>query len=114
MLIENQVEKTIKIKKLDVLNERRRGLRPATSLFNYYQDHTDELNRVKIQKIELAAVLNVSERTISNWVRALASVGLIKYKYSGAARLNPEFWFVGSQTNYEKALEEYKRFKSDI
>ena len=104
----------IRIKNLNVLNERRRGLRPATSLFYYYQDHADELNRVKIQKSELAAELNVSERTVSNWVRALANVGLIKYKYSGSARLNPEFWFVGSQENYKKALEEYKRFKSDI
>ena len=104
----------IYIKNFNVLKERQRWLRPATLLYYYYQEHVDELNCAKIQKSELASELNVSERTITNWVHALSKAGLIKYKYSGSVRLNPDFYFVGTKDNLEKALEEFKRFKSDI
>lgn len=104
----------IKIKNVDVLNERRRALRPASRLYYYYVDQKDELNRINIKKETLASALNVSPRTVSNWVRALADAGLIKYKYSGSARLNPKNYFFGTETNYIAALEEYERFRSDV
>ena len=102
------------INKTELLNERRKALRPATSLFNYYRDHVDALNRIQNTKNELAERLRVSRRTISNWTRALHDAGVIKFKYSGSARLNPEVYFSGSEENYIKALEEYKNFKSDL
>jgi len=104
----------IRIKNVDVLNEKRRGLRPASRLYYYYVDHVDKLNRAEIKKEKLAAALNVSPRSVSNWVRALANAGLIKYKYSGSARLNPKNYFFGTETNYIAALEEYERFRSDV
>ena len=104
----------IRIKSLDVLNEKQKLLRPASRLYYYYVDHADKLNRVSIKKETLAQALNVSPRTVSNWVRALADAGLIKYKYSGSARLNPKNYFIGTANDYNAALEEYSRFRSDV
>lgn len=104
----------VSINKIDVLNERRKGLRPATSLFNFYRDNVDALNRISKTKDELAARLRVSRRTISNWTRALCEVGVIKFKYSGSARLNPQVYFSGSEEDFKKAILEYETFRSDL
>lgn len=104
----------IYIKNTSVLNERRRNLRSATSLFNLYQERVDNLNCVKISKDALAEELNVTSRTVANWLRALSDAGVIKYKYSGSARLNPKIYFSGSEENYIKALSEYERFHGDL
>lgn len=106
--------KKMQIKKLDVLSERQPGLRPANTLFNVYVQKVDELNRAHVKKEKLANELNVTSRTVANWIRALVNVGAIKYKYSGEMRLNPDVYFDGATKNYKKALEEFKKFKSDI
>lgn len=106
--------KDVKIKNLTVLTERRRGMRPANTLFNYYVGEVDALNCAKISKDKIATSLNVSARTVANWIRTLSDAGVIKYKYSGLTRLNPEIYFDGSMKNYKKALAEYQRFKADI
>lgn len=104
----------VKNRKFEILNERRHGLRPAARLYYYYIEHADKLNRVSRSKDDVARALNVSPRTVANWAHALVSAGLIKYKYSGSARLNPEFYFEGTNDNYEYALREFKSFRSDI
>ena len=106
--------KKIQIKNLDVLSERQPGLRPANTLFNVYVRKVDALNRAHVKKDKLANELNVTPRTVANWIRALANVGTIKYKYSGDVRLNPDVYFDGAVKDYKKALEEYASFKSDI
>ena len=104
----------IKINNVDIIYSNRKGLRVAVSLFMYYKDHVDELNCIQLPKGDLATILEAHERTIKNWVKALSDAGIIKYKYSGTVRLNPEIYFTGTKENYEKALLEYERFKSDI
>lgn len=104
----------IEINKFEKLNENRGKLRSATPLYNIYINEVDELNRVKITKPTLAKRLNVTRRTVGNWVHALHDAGIIKYKYSGTARLNPKVYFSGSADNYKKANEEYERFKGDL
>ncbi len=106
--------KTVLIKNLDVMNERKPCLRPATSLFNYYRDNVDALNRIEAPKDVLAQKLNVSRRTLSNWIHALVNSGVIKYKYSGSARLNPNIYFNGLKKDYDKAVIEFDRFHSDL
>lgn len=102
------------IKKFDVLNERRRGLRPAVSLFHYLTERSDVFNRVERSKTQIAKDMNVSPRTVANWLHALSNIGAIKYKYSGSARLNPNFYYVGNKQEYDCAVKEYELFKSDI
>lgn len=110
----NVVPETITINDVDVLNEPRKGLRPAVSLFYYYKDRVDELNGAKIPKSEIAAAFDVDKRTVRNWVKALSDVGALKYKYSGLVRLNPKICFTGTQENYKKAVIEYDRFNGDL
>ena len=108
------MEEIIQIKNLDILKERRRGLRSALALFYVYVEKVDALNRATISKDVLAAELHVSARTVKNWAKALTDVGAIKYKYSGSARLNPDIYFNGTKENYIKAQEEYKLFRGDL
>ena len=104
----------IEINKFELLNENRGKLRSATPLYNIYINEVDALNRIRRSKTELAERLNVTRRTVGNWLYALHGAGIIKYKYSGVARLNPKIYFSGSKDNYKKAIEEYERFKGDL
>ena len=99
---------------VDILREKKRGLRASIPLFYYYKERVDKLNLVKIPKSDVAREMNVEERTVKNWVKALSDVGVLKYKYSGTVRLNPIHSFNGTREDYEKALSEYERFKGDL
>jgi len=104
----------VNVKNLTVLAERRRNLRPAVVLFHFLAEKTDALNCIHLSKGALAERFHVNERTVANWLYALADVGAIKYKYSGIIRLNPIIYYVGTRKNYKKALSEYETFRSDI
>lgn len=103
----------VKIKKLDVLNSSR-ALRGAAVLVNYYIDNVDALNFIKMSKNNLSIHFNVAPRTVANWIYALVEAQVIKYKYSGATRLNPKIYYDGTRENYEKASSEYDAFRSDV
>lgn len=105
--------KTVHNKNLEILNERRR-LRTAAPLLNYYIDNVDAFNAGKFNKDDLARHFNVTARTVSNWVHALAEAHVIKYKYSGLTRLNPKIYFKGTQEDYDRALADYATFRGDI
>lgn len=104
----------IEINKFEKLNENRVKLRFATPLYNIYINEVDALNRIRLPKPELAKRLNVTKRTVGNWLHALHGAGIIKYKYSGVARLNPKIYFSGTKEDYIKAIDEYERFKGDL
>lgn len=104
----------ILINDLSILADRLPEIRPAMVLLNIYVQKADAQNRIDIPKRILAKVLNVTPHTISNWLRKLSNAGAIKYKYSGSARLNPNFYFYGTQENFDLAEKEWKEFKSDI
>lgn len=111
---EKQMDEHIEIKNFETLNERRRGLRPAVALFYYLTERCDSFNRIKRNKSQIAGDMNVSPRTVANWLHSLANIGAIKYKYSGSTRLNPKFYYVGNSDGYACAIKEYELFKSDI
>lgn len=91
-----------------------RSLGPAMVLLNVYMQKKDNLNRVQASKYDVAKALDVSPRTVANWIYKLVKAGLIKYKYSGSARLNPNFAFDGLESDFEKAKIEWESFKSDV
>ena len=87
---------------------------PAMYLLNVLMQTCDDVNEIKIKKTDLAAALERSRRTISEWIRMLCKSSAIKYKYSGIIRLNPFLYYKGTSENYDKAKKEWKEFKSDI
>ena len=86
----------------------------AMTLLNVFMQICDSHNRLDVSKKELGRVLGKSYRTISDWILRLSKSGAIKYKYSGAARLNPFFYFNGTAADYAIAISEWEKFKSDI
>ena len=109
-----KMNEQIKIKNLEPLNERRQGLRPAVALFHYLTERCDAFNRIERTKRDIASDMNVSSRTVANWLHVLSDIGALKYKYSGSTRLNPKFYYVGNSDEYAYAINEYELFKSDI
>lgn len=105
------VEKKRTGKALDV-GERK--LRPAIALYNYLTSQADALNVIRKGKEALANVFDVTPQTVGNWLRVLADYNVLKYKYSGIARLNPIFYHFGTDEERETALKEYELFRSDI
>ena len=108
------VEEKTRTINLRFASERKKGLRAGMPLFHYLATKVDTKNRLKTQKRRLAEEFNVSPRTVGNWLKVLADVGAIKYKYSGSLRLNPNFYHFGTEEEKQKATEEYKLFRSDI
>lgn len=105
---------TIYVNNTEILHERRRGLRPAVTLFYYLKEQIDAHNVVEISKEELARALKICPRTLKNWLYSLRQIDVIKYKYSGKIQINPDIYFSGTDEQRKIALETYKAFKSDI
>ena len=92
---------------------RERGVRAARVLFDYYVDAVDCRGYVRRSKAELADALNVSARTVANYIYTLRALDLIKRKYDGRTLLNPDFYFTGSATELDTVKKDYAGFKSD-
>ena len=99
---------------LSIVSENLKEIKPAMLLLNIFMQKRDELNRIEVSKREISAALDIPVRTVARWLMLLAKNGLIKYKYSGSARLNPDFFYIGTAEDYEKALKEWHNFKSNI
>ena len=92
---------------------RGRGVRAARVLFDYLSDAVDSRGYIRRRKDELAAALDVSPRTVANYVYTLIDMNLIKRKYDGQTVVNPEYYFTGDAAEFAKAKKEYADFKSD-
>lgn len=74
----------------------------------------DEYGNIKTSKTSLALELGKSRECIAQHINKLVAARILKYKYSGAAYLNPEIIFKGSEFQYKHAIELYNCFKSDV
>lgn len=92
---------------------RERGVRTARVLFDYYIDVADSRGYLRRRKSEIAAALNVSDRTVANYILTLRSLDLIKRKYDGRTVLNPDYFFTGNAAELEAAKKVYTEFNSD-
>ncbi len=92
---------------------RERGVRAARVLFDYYADAVDSRGYVRRRKDEIAAALNVSRRTVANYIYTLCALNLIKRKFDGRTVLNPDYYFTGDAAELEKAKKDYAGFTSD-
>lgn len=92
---------------------RERGVRAARVLFDYLSDAVNPRGYVERRKSKIAADLNVSPRTVANYVYTLIDMDLIKRKYDGKTVINPEYCFCGSAAELDAAKKAYADFKSD-
>lgn len=89
------------------------GVRVARALFDYYVDVCDVRNCTRRRKDELATVLNVSARTVANYIQTLKDLNLIKRKFDGRTVINPVYYFIGNAEELETAKKVYTEFISD-
>ncbi len=69
---------------------------------------------IKLDKKEVAKYLKVTEQTVGKYIRTFAECKMLKYKYSGEAMLNPDFYYVGAEEERSSVRERYQNFKSDV
>ncbi|MBR2870419.1 MAG: hypothetical protein IKB98_03485 [Clostridia bacterium] len=75
---------------------------------------TDANGVTRLKKKDFANYLSITEQTAGNHIKSYVNSSLIKYKYSGTIRVNPNFYYVGAPEDFEKAVREYEDFKSDM
>ena len=69
---------------------------------------------VNLGKKSFAKHLKITEQTAGNHIKSFVESGLIKYKYSGTMRVNPNFYYTGKPEDFAQVLNEYESFKSDM
>lgn len=105
---------------LAYFGERYKYIAKASQLLLLYQMICDERNDISASKEQLIKIfdkvfgLTISRRTLSDWIKTLAENGAIKYRYSGSARLNPFFFYCGTDEEYLNVQKEYNEFVSNI
>lgn len=75
---------------------------------------SNDAGEIRTNKEDLAKAVGSSRQTVGSHLCEFARCNLIKYKYSGTARLNPDFYFTGRPEKKASAQMEYSLFKSDI
>ena len=89
-------------------------LPPALKLLFTLLSIADERGCIRTNKDDLARAINVTRQTVGNHLIALCNSKVIKYKYSGLARLNPDFFRLGNETERANYRKDYDAFVSDI
>lgn len=75
---------------------------------------SDSEGCIRTNKSELAKAVGTSRQTVGEYVNSFARTNILKFKYSGSARLNPEFYYRGDPLRKALAISEYENFKSDV
>lgn len=107
---------------LTVFDGRFAYIKPAMLFLNVLVNCRDKSNNVvKMDRQDMLEAVcdendkKVTERTLKGWISLLCMNGAIKYNYgTNVAIINPEYVFEGSQEEFNKALNNYKKFKSDV
>ncbi len=109
---------------LSVLNGRFKYVKNAMLLLNVLincctlSTNLLEMNRQDmIEALSDGAEHEYTDKSIKMWLTLLAKNGAIKYrmgKYNYKIMLNPRYVFNGTQEAFDKALETWNKFKSDV
>ena len=75
---------------------------------------SDSEGRIRTNKTDLAKAVNSSRQTVGEYINSFARTNILKFKYSGSARLNPDFYFRGDPLRKPLVISEYQQFKSDV
>lgn len=63
---------------------------------------------------DLAKSAGTCERTARTYLKNYAECDVLKLKYSGQGRLNPEFYYSGELSKFADVRKDYTDFKSDF
>lgn len=74
----------------------------------------DKNGAIKLEKNKISRYLKISVQTVGKYIRTFVECDIMKYKYSGEGMINPEFYYVGEESQRNVVIESYERFKSDI
>lgn len=75
---------------------------------------TDERGEFRFRPGDLAKSIGASERTVRSYLKTFCECNVLKFKYNGAGRINPAFYYTGAASEIKKSMEEYSAFKSDF
>lgn len=81
-------------------------------LFFLCANVNDGDNSALAKKSALAERFKVSRQTVGSYLQKFCASGIMKYKYSGAYMINPDFYYKGKTRDV--AAKKYKSFRSDI
>ena len=73
-----------------------------------------DMGQAELKKTTIADYLELTPQTVGKHLKIYADCQLLKYKYSGLIRVNPNFYYNGAPELQESAVQEYNSFKSDI
>lgn len=109
----------IAIDNIEIFNlNQRREMNKAFPLLEMYKKVVDENNAVKIPKNQLSKYikqyLGRQPRTVSSWLTVLVKNNAIKYHTDGTTLLNPNYFFNGSEENFELTLKRWETFKTHL
>lgn len=68
----------------------------------------------KIKTSNVAERIGTSERTVRTYLKNYTDCNVIKFKYSGSGRINPDFYYTGELSRFSETRKEYSDFKSDF
>lgn len=74
----------------------------------------DDSNKITLKKADMTEFLNVSRQTAGRYIKTFVGCGMLKYKHSGLTFVNPDFYYIGKESERERIKEEYNRFNSDM
>lgn len=63
---------------------------------------------------DLADRAGTTERTAKTYLKNFTENDMLKVKYSGTGRINPNFYYSGELSKFADVRKEYADFKSDI
>ena len=63
---------------------------------------------------DMANRIGTSDRTVRTYLKNYTDCDVLKYKYSGSGRLNPNFYYTGNLSRFAETKKEYAEFKSDF
>ena len=86
---------------------------PARLLFMIFFIAGDD-GAFRFKCSDMANRIGTSERTVRSYVKVFVDCDLLKYKYSGSGRLNPNFYYAGNLSKFHDDKNAYVEFKSDF
>lgn len=75
---------------------------------------SDKDGCIRTNKSDLAKAVGSSRQTVALYINSFVKSNILKFKYSGLARINPNFYYSGDPIRKNLVVSEYEAFKSDV
>ncbi len=89
-------------------------IKKAMLLITALEGLRDNLNVIRTPRKDILKTLPIKERQYRSWIKVLIKNDVIKYKTCGTIYLNPNFYFVGSADDFERAKKLWDKTTSHL